>query len=350
MLSIAQTEFEARLRDDANSIDWTVICRYYNLSEEFIDEFYDKLDWVELNWNLISGVQQIFNKIKIEDIPYPFVDDYIEILEEPNIDNKRSNILRFLRTYDAIIHSNLELHKRTVSDEFMEEYHGFIDWELLTEFIHLSDDSIRKFRHDLDWDVLTYKTNLSWDIIREFRDELNWEFITEHYEFDLATIKEFQNFIDWDVLSIKKNLSIDIIREFQDLLNWEEVSENTMFDTNTAHEFRDMIDWGSARYDNLSELFIRDLLMDYELDWILISSMPYLSKNFIEEFKDQIEWNVYVNNPKVVPILVYKYKDRCTPSENLTAVFARLNEQVSAIRTLSPYISMNAISNVTQYL
>ena len=126
-MSIKQMEFEDYIRANARHIDWTIICRHYNMSEELIDEFCSKVDWDELDWNLISGVQQTFDKIKIEDVPAPFINEYIEILQEINIEDKRSTIINFLRAYSMYSPADIGLYYKTVLDEFLEKYKQFID-------------------------------------------------------------------------------------------------------------------------------------------------------------------------------------------------------------------------------
>ena len=109
------------IREFKDKVDWSAICRYQKLSEEFIEEFQDKLYWKH-----ISGYQEL-------------------------------------------------------SVEFIKKFRHKIDWELLSCSKYIDEDTLRKFQYSIDWDRVSR--------FAEFR------FLTDK-QLSEKFIEEFQNKLD----------------------------------------------------------------------------------------------------------------------------------------------------------
>ena len=88
---------------------WGRISKYQHLSEDFIREFKDKVDWY-----YISKYQHL-------------------------------------------------------SEDFIREFKDMVNWECISTYQHLSEDFIREFKDKVDWGWISRYQHLSEDFIREFK-------------------------------------------------------------------------------------------------------------------------------------------------------------------------------------
>ena len=94
-----------------------------NLSEEFIREFKDKVDW-----------------------------EYISI-------------------------------SQMLSEDFIKEFQNKVDWTYISECQQLSEDFIKEFQNKVDWKMISSYQKLSEGFIREFKDKVDWLYICRFQNF-----------------------------------------------------------------------------------------------------------------------------------------------------------------------
>ena len=116
---------------------WVDISRRQNLSEEFMNEFQDKV-----NWCLISTYQKL-------------------------------------------------------SESFIREFQDKVDWHRISECQALSEDLIREFQDKVDWHWISIYQKLSEDFIREFQNKVFWGLISEYQKLSESFIREFKNRLDF---------------------------------------------------------------------------------------------------------------------------------------------------------
>ncbi|GIX90852.1 uncharacterized protein CDAR_551961 [Caerostris darwini] len=136
-----------KLTDDGKKL------KYQKLSEDFIREFQDKVDW-----------------------------------EEISICQKRS-------------------------EDFIREFQDKVDWEEISICQKLSEDFIREFQDKVDWYWISICQKLSEDFIREFQDKVDWEEISEYQKLSEDFIREFQDKVHWEEIFKYQTLSVDFMRE-----------------------------------------------------------------------------------------------------------------------------------------
>jgi hypothetical protein len=74
-------------------------------------------------------------------------------------------------------------------------------------------------------------------------------------------------------------------------------------------EFKDKVDWYYiSRYQELSEDFVRKF--KDEVDWVYISIHQKLSENFIREFRDKVNWTNISEHQKLSEDFIQEFKDR----------------------------------------
>uniref|UniRef100_A0A1B6L981 Uncharacterized protein n=1 Tax=Graphocephala atropunctata TaxID=36148 RepID=A0A1B6L981_9HEMI len=105
---------------------------------------------------------------------------------------------------------------------------------------------------------------------------------------DIFIIKHQNEFkqTEWDDLSQKYELSEEMMRMFQNKLNWHSI----------------------AKYQNLSSTFIKEFI-EYQLNpYIeLVCRYQHLTPDFLEEFKDRVDWNIIVERSDIPVEIIIKH-------------------------------------------
>ena len=136
-------------------VDWRMVSKKQNLSEDFIREFADKV-----SWSIISYSQKL-------------------------------------------------------SEDFIREFADKVSWSIISYYQKLSEDFIREFQDDVAWYFISKYQKISEDFIREFQDKVHWDCISTYQKLSENFIKEFKDKVRWGCISYYQKLSEDFIREFQ---------------------------------------------------------------------------------------------------------------------------------------
>lgn len=209
-----------------NQMDYTKIG--YASREEFINHL-DRMpieEWDEISWNL------------------HLTDD-------------------FIREFKDRIDFTEACEHHVFSEEFIEEMIDYVDWEKISEYQVLSKEFCLKHKHRVDWYYLSTKKWVTVDFIREYSEFVNWrsicsirtsfpiEFIREfapklawYYVFKYEELSEdvlrqychLYTEYDWSVLSSRQELSEQFMEDFADKLNWEYISSNQEFSDEFARK------------------------------------------------------------------------------------------------------------------
>ena len=188
------------------NFSWDTVAIDYQLSEDFIRKFSDKL-----NWNQISIYQSL-------------------------------------------------------SENFIREFKNKVNWASISQHQILSESFIREFKDRLFWiDVSAYQ-KLSEDFIKEFQDRVSLVYIFVHQNLSEDFIRKFQNVKHWCYISAYQKLSEDFIRES----HWENVSKNQKLSENFIREFKDRVNWHNILYyQKLSDSFLKEFNWEYpEFNWL----------------------------------------------------------------------------------
>jgi len=173
---------------NSKKLDWGAISMY-QISEEFIREFQDKV-----NWNYISKYQKLSESFIIE-----FQDKVNWVYISPN---------------------------QKLSEEFIREFQDKVNWSYISKYQKLSESFIKEFKDYVDWyDISTYQ-KLSESFIKEFKDKVKWSFISSNQILSKEFIKEFKDKVYWFWISSHQKLSEEFIREFKDKLDLNKIEDS----------------------------------------------------------------------------------------------------------------------------
>ena len=146
-----------------------------------------------------------------------------------------------------------------LSEDFIREFKDRVSWYYISTFQHLSEDFIREFQDRVDWKGISACQRLSESFIREFADRLDWGWMSENQQLSEDFIREFQYKVDWYYISANQHLSEDFIREFKDNVKWDWISMYHHLSEDFIREFKDEVNWAwISRCQHLSKEFIEE--------------------------------------------------------------------------------------------
>lgn len=140
-------------KDHFSKDDWWTISRLADLSEEFIEQNWDKLS----HWD-ISGRQK---------------------LSEDFMRRHKDELQWFA------ICANQEL-----SEEFMVEMADYVKWEsrLINRYVPLSFlRQMQDYFDDRCWERIAERLDLNIDFIRQFKDKIKWNCLREKVKYEIAS-------------------------------------------------------------------------------------------------------------------------------------------------------------------
>lgn len=146
------------------NFDWELCSLYQpNLSEDFIEEFFDKLH-----------MEYICNH-------YQLTENFIR----KNKDRLYWDKLSFSQNF---------------SISFIEEMEQYICWKELSMHCFLTEEIIEKYKDRLDWDMLCCRQRMSEDFMEKMSEYLNWAYLSRYQILSFEFIKKYIDKLDLDLV------------------------------------------------------------------------------------------------------------------------------------------------------
>ena len=103
-----------------------------------------------------------------------------------------------------------------LSEDFIRKFADRVDWYYISAYQYLSENFIREFADKVGWYWISRCQQLSEDFIREFKDKVNWNYISAYQHLSEDFIREFKDKVSWGWVSRYQHLSKEFIEEFKD--------------------------------------------------------------------------------------------------------------------------------------
>lgn len=106
-----------------------------------------------------------------------------------------------------------------MSEDFISNYRNYIDWNNICTYQKLSESFIRKFYDKVNWNYICKYQKLSEDFIREFQDKVDWYKIVIYQKLNKEFIYEFKDkfdLINYDYITLywSKEDKIKYLKQF----------------------------------------------------------------------------------------------------------------------------------------
>ena len=103
-----------------------------------------------------------------------------------------------------------------LSEDFIRKFADRVEWYYISAYQYLSENFIREFADKVGWYWISRCQQLSEDFIREFKDKVNWYYISAYQHLSEDFIREFKDKVSWGWVSRYQHLSKEFIEEFKD--------------------------------------------------------------------------------------------------------------------------------------
>lgn len=181
---------EEFIREHQNRLDWDILSCSYSFSEENLEEFKQ-----HLQWELVSSHQTL---------SFPFI---LKNWEKVNLLRLKKNkqvqltqkewtrlrIEEKLTLYRMIEKGNPNwsyiAREMFLEEDFIETYKEKLNLIYVSQWQMLSEAFIKKYRNRVHWESISCRQNISESFIIEMKDDIDWTFI-EHNPFLSKEIKE----------------------------------------------------------------------------------------------------------------------------------------------------------------
>lgn len=139
---------------------WTNVSKRDDLNEEFIRMFQDSLNWWNLSSNTFLPVTEDFIDEFKDKIKWKLLSR--QPLQEP-----------FIEKYKDYVDWGAISFKKYLSDQFIEKYANRINWDVLCKYRQVSEEFIEKFQGYVNWNVISNCQKLSPEFIKKHLNKLN---------------------------------------------------------------------------------------------------------------------------------------------------------------------------------
>jgi len=273
---------------------------YLPWSIDFIQEFIDDWDWVDLSCN--------------KNIPWSI--DLIKEFEDRWVWGFLSSNCSIIWTED-LLDNFIDKWKWTSGIEF--ENNKFFTGLSFNEALPWSKQFLEKYYHKLEWNNLSSLKTIPWskDLITYFTEKWNWEILSRNSEitWTIDMIYKWENYISFHFFSWKGYIAwpLDLIKKHEDEFDWKgdeygysgglSSNPNLPWDNEDfIEEYKRKIDWfGLCGYNHfpLRTIFIKKY-KNY-LNWDRLSSNSALpwSEKLIDRYKEKWDWEALSENSSI---------------------------------------------------
>ena len=137
----------------------------------------------------------------------------------------------FIREYQDKVDWYWISVSQKLSESFIREFQDKVNWSCISEYQKLSELFIREFQDKVDWCWNSMCQKLSESFIREFQDKVNWAGISSHQKLSESFIRKFQDKVYWWQISKYQKLSNEFIEEFKDRLYLNKIKDSWHYKT-----------------------------------------------------------------------------------------------------------------------
>lgn len=187
------------LQNIYNDWDWcSISANTINITLNFIREFCRLV-----NWDIIS---------KRDDLTEEFIIEFEQRINFYNIQYNNLSIY-FIRRYKHLLNWDKLSNKPYLNEEYYEEFQSYINWNIISNK-QLSESFIKKYKNKLNLEYLL-ANNFNQSLLLEFHDKINYKNLpNKSFEYFVNCKKyaiKIQKWYKYRINKKKKNIILDKI-------------------------------------------------------------------------------------------------------------------------------------------
>lgn len=212
--------------------EWYQISKL-ELSEEFMEQFEDKIDWDEhfTQWEVDESILRKYAKhvtIRMvwESISYQkglskeFILDFADKLDPTIIAEYQELPLKLVAIWSR-------------DEENSDLVYKALEYQRVTSKLL---DLLIKRDFFIDWRKLSQEGKLTDKAFIDHHNEIYWSLISKDRKLSENQIEKFNRYVDWGLISEYQKLSIDFIVKMSDYIVVDRLKQNKLIDQNELEE------------------------------------------------------------------------------------------------------------------
>jgi len=180
-----------------------------------------------------------------------------------------------------------------LAELFGTKYPLSIVWNRISYVTDLSEDFMDRYVHFLDWNIISSTGLIKTDLqLLKYADLLNWSLMSVYMQFSEWALVYFADRIVWKCVIKMQKLTEELIRYIHlsavwTLLDWEYAYQYQHIPEDVLENHKDTMNWKRiCKYQTLSPEFMTRNA-DY-LDWEMVSKYRQLTWTFYQLFSDKL--------------------------------------------------------------
>jgi hypothetical protein len=274
--------------------------------------------------NINLGLSSDF--VKIYNLKWKF------ILASPNLEEQHVKEI-FYEDHEAFFGIDFGMLSLNTSlgESFwdQEDVLDIIDWEFLYRNPNISEEFYEKNAECMEWysHSLYKNPRLSRAFFERHLDKVDWRSLCVSSILPISFFEDHEEMIEWDDICLNENISSSFFEKHREKIHmtdlitygclsadfwlnnmeniddedWEHLYDNDRITEGfwlkqLQGENKDKIDWNVLSYKNFSIDFWRHPLVHDNIVWKSISQNSYIDVDFLEENKENINWERFSSN------------------------------------------------------
>jgi hypothetical protein len=264
-----------------------MIAYIFRLKKYFIKNFNKKLQ------NEIQSLLDWYNQTfgyNLTELPDKYNKFWTHISHTPKLSEE------FIREFkDFVNWGNISIHQK-LSENFIREFKDNVYWNYISEYQKLSESFIREFKNDIFWNDISQYQKLSEPFIKEFKDKVNWNYISEFQKLSESFIREFKDSVNWSYISKFQKLSDEFWKEFKDQVNWGYISQYQKLSDEFWKEFIEQLGEKSKQnllyWTNEEKLELLKKYPQYKIEDGYVYAFKGIRSNRYSKFNFQFKYEI----------------------------------------------------------
>ncbi len=206
---------------------------------------------------LLKNLQEIFNEKVASDIKTiclkkKVASDIKTICLKENLQFDNISLEEFVNKLDWI-----EISETKLSEDFLKFFKDKLDWKVVSRTQTLSEAFINEFEKKVCWYWICRKQKLSENFIKNNITKIDWIGASFNQILSEGFINEYQDKVDWVGISCNQKLSEKFILDHHTKVHWQGISIHQKLSEDTIEEFKSKVFWKDIFfYQNLSMEFM----------------------------------------------------------------------------------------------
>ena len=226
-----------------------------------------------------------------------------------------------------------------------------LDWYLLSLSDTITYNAIKKYHKKLSLDRIVINPKISFrkKVSDDYGAEINWNKVAMSMVYRINKNKLYSDSDRTD--------TYQMLKDHIDHVKWDNVfngHSHEMIDDNFLIYFMYDIDWNvllKVKADAVSKSTIRMADEKQLINWDTLSDSSELSSNFMQKFKDRINWDIYIktHEPYMIPVMCRNMEEILIAVKNDPTYMAMLGNKSIASELSEKLRKYNWIDRVAGF-